>query len=1105
MAEERSTARARSGSADAPYGTPEAVRVWLLDGFWFSVGSRNIGGDEWRLKNAGNLVKLLALAKEHRLHREQASGLLWPELDARAAANNLHHALYVARRTLEPSPPPGAASSYLRLMHGRLALCPNGPLWVDVDAFEEAANTARHAREAAAYQAALYLYSGELLPQDRYEGWVEQRRAELRGLYLSLLVELAGLHEDLGEHEPAIEALSRVVAEEPTNEGAHEGLMRLYALLGRRREALGQYEHLREALFRESGTEPDAASTLLQQEIWTGAFPPSPSPAGSPSEEHPPSATAARHNLPLRRDSFVGREREAREVRRLLAMTRLMTLTGVGGSGKTRLALKVASDLAGAYLDGAWLVELAPLSETELVPQAVASALGVPEQPGRPLLQTLGDALRPRKMLLVVDNCEHLVDACARLVNALLDACPKLRILATSREPLGVPGEVLWRVPPLSLPNAGGEYSVEGLMSSEAVRLFLERAKPRLPAFELTRQNARSVGEVCRKLDGIPLAIELAAARMRVLAVDQVAERLENSLKLLTAGDRTADPRHQTLRATLEWSHELLDEPERILFRWLSVFAGGWTLEAAEGVCSGEGIGRDEVLDLLSRLVEKSLVVVEAGEEGAPRFRMLEPVRQYGHERLVESAEARATRYRHASFFLELAERADPKLEGPDQPRWLDRLDEEHDNIRAALSWLLQRADGAGMALRMCAALGDYWYLRGHIGEGRRWLEGAIVTPAPPSAARARALQRVARLAIVQGDFDRCEGAIVEGLGLEGSGLFRTGGGDSIAAELRRTLALALSVRGDLERATDLSEESLALSEGVGSVRGAMYSLFCIGTTSYVRGDVGRALPLLEEALALSREVGDPSMIASVLTQLGYTLLLDGDLERAKMLTREAATILREQNHRHFIAYTLDNFGWVALLEGDTERAATEFKEGLMLRRKIGEKESVPSNLEGLASVAGTRGEASRAARLFGAARTLREAMSVQQEFCEHALEEPYSSVARTLLDEASWEAAFAEGQAMTYDEVFEYAFSEEDPDTSDGPTPQASPAEETTSNLTRREREVALLVARGLTNRQIASELSISERTVEKHVGKILKKLGFSSRARIAVWVSQR
>jgi predicted ATPase/DNA-binding SARP family transcriptional activator/DNA-binding CsgD family transcriptional regulator/Flp pilus assembly protein TadD len=1099
--------RAAAGQQRGPgqtSGEVVAVRIWLLGGFRISVGSsRTLGEDEWHLKKAGNLLKLLALAPGHRLHREQATGLLWPELDTRAAVNNLHHALHVARRTLEPSTPADTASSYLHLRDERLALCPDGPLWVDVEVFEDAATTARHVLEAAAYRVAIDLYSGELLPQDRYEPWVEQRRAELRGLYLSLLVELAVLHEKHGEFESAIEALNRVVAGESTNEGAHARLMRLYALSGRRREALGQYEHLRETLSREFGTEPEAASTLLQQEIWTGAF--SPPFAGPPSEAPTSGEKAARHNLPQARDSFVGREHEAREVRRLLAMTRLMTLTGVGGSGKTRLALKVASDLAGAYPDGAWQVELAPLSETELVPQAVASALGVPEQPGRPLLQTLGDALRPRKMLLVVDNCEHLVDACARLVNALLDACPKLRILATSREPLGVPGEVLWTVPPLSLPNAGGESSVVGLMSSEAVRLFVERAKPRLPAFDLTRQNARSVGEVCRKLDGIPLAIELAAARMTVLAVDQVAERLENSLKLLTAGDRTADPRHQTLRATLEWSHELLDEPERILFRWLSVFAGGWTLEAAEGVCSGEGIGRDEVLDLLSRLVEKSLVVVEAGEEGAPRFRMLEPVRQYGHERLEESAEARATRYRHATFFLELAEKADPKLEGPDQPRWLDRLDEEHDNIRAALSWLLQRADGAGMALRMCAALGEYWYLRGHIGEGRRWLEGAIATPAPPSAARARALQRVARLAIVQGDFDRSEGAIVEGLGLEGSGLFRTGGGDSIAAELRRTLAQALSVRGDLERATDLSEESLALSEGVGSVRGAMISLFCIGITSYVRGDVGRALRLLEEALALSREVGDPSMIASVSTQLGYTLLLDGDLERAKMVTREAATILREQNHRHFIAFALDNLGWVALLEGDTERAATEFKEGLMLRREIGEKESAPSTLEGLASVAGTRGEARRAARLFGAARTLREAMSVQQQFGEHALEEPYSSVARTRLDEVSWEAAFAEGQAMTYDEVFEYAFSEEDPDTSDGPTPQASPAEETISNLTLREREVSLLVQRGLTNRQIASELSISESTVQNHVHKILKKLGLSSRAGIAAWAARQ
>jgi DNA-binding SARP family transcriptional activator len=362
------------------------------------------------------------------------SCLLWPDFDARAAANNLHHALYVARRTLEPSPA-GAASGYLRLRDRRLALCPDGPHWVDVDALEEAALTARHARQTAAYKAALVLYSGELLPQDRYEGWVEQRRAELRALHLSLLVELAGLYEERGEHEPAIEALGGVVAEKPTNEVAHAGLMRLYALSGRRREALGQYERLREALYRELGTEPEAASKLLQQEIWTGAFPPAPlAPAGSPPQETPSATGAVRHNLPRRRDTFVGREREGREVRRLLAMTGLLTLTGAGGSGKTRLALEVAGGLVEAYPDGAWLVELAPLSDPVLVPQAVAGALGVREIPGRSLEGTIRDHLRRQNLLLVVDNCEHLVDPVARLVEALLESCPRLRVLATSRD-----------------------------------------------------------------------------------------------------------------------------------------------------------------------------------------------------------------------------------------------------------------------------------------------------------------------------------------------------------------------------------------------------------------------------------------------------------------------------------------------------------------------------------------------------------------------------------------------------------------------------------------------------------------------------------------------
>jgi predicted ATPase/DNA-binding SARP family transcriptional activator len=612
-------------------GEPEAVRIWLLGGFRVSVGaSRSIGDDGWRLRKAGNLVKLLALASDHRLHREQATGLLWPDLDPRAAANNLHHALHVARRNLEPLTPAGAASNYLHLREERLTLCPDGPLWVDVDALEEAATMARHTLEPAAYRAALDLYPDELLPQDRYEPWVEQRRVELRELHLSLLVELAGIYEELGEYRASIEAWSRAVAEEPVHEGAHVGLMRVYALLGGRSEALGQYERLREALSREFGAEPEAAARHLQQEIWAGTFPPAPPPPseGLLSEESPSAMGVARHNLPLVRTSFVGRERETREVRRLLAMTGLLTLTGAGGSGKTRLALKVVRDLVGAYPDGVWLVELAPLSDPALVSQAVAQALAVREVPGRSLEDTLTDHLRTKNLLLVVDNCEHLVDPVAHLAEALLRSCPRLRILATSRELLGVRSEATWMVPPLSLPDVEGVPSIEVVASTEAARLFVDRTRARLPGFELTGGNAGAVGRICLKLEGIPLAIELAAARMGALATEQVAGRLEDSLKLLTSG-QTLEPRHQTLRATLDWSHDLLSEPERRLFRRLSVFAGGWTLEAAEEVSPGEGIERDQVMDLQSGLVDKSLVLAEAspGTEAELRYRLLEPVR----------------------------------------------------------------------------------------------------------------------------------------------------------------------------------------------------------------------------------------------------------------------------------------------------------------------------------------------------------------------------------------------------------------------------------------------------------------------------------------------
>src|SRR5215208_2779071 len=607
----------RARSPETPTGKkPKAVRVWLLGGFRVSVGPRAITQDAWRLRKAAALVKLLALAPGHRLHREQAMDVLWPDSGRRAASNSLRSTLHAARRVLDPD----AGSRYLVSEDESLVLCPGGSLWVDVEAFEESALSARRSRDPAAYRAAIELYAGDLLPEDRYEGWAEGRREELRQQYLALLIELARLYEEHDEHPLAIEALRKATAKEPTLEEAHVDLMRLYALSGRPERALAQYERLRDILSRGLGTQPGASSRRLRDEIAAGEFPPLlPSPTGPPREE---ALETAKHNLPAPRTSFVGREREMVELKRTLAMTRLLTLTGAGGTGKTRLALEIARDLVGVYPDGVWLVELAPLSDGDLVPQSVAGTLEVPECPGQTLTDTLVNTLADKEMLLVLDNCEHLVEAAAQLVDALLASCPRLWVLATSREPLDVDTESLWKVHPLSVPGQQEQPTAEELEVYESARLFVERALFMEQAyygssgFTLGPDNASIVAEICRRLEGMPLALELAAAWVGTLTIEQVSERLKVSLGFLKGG-RTLTSRQRTLRGAMDWSYDLLSESDQRLFKRLSVFAGGWTLEAAEAIGAGEGVEQEELLELLWGLVNKSLVVAEARAQGA--------------------------------------------------------------------------------------------------------------------------------------------------------------------------------------------------------------------------------------------------------------------------------------------------------------------------------------------------------------------------------------------------------------------------------------------------------------------------------------------------------
>jgi non-specific serine/threonine protein kinase len=722
--------------------------------------------------------------------------------------------------------------------------------------------------------------------------------------------------------------------------------------------------------------------------------PPTPyeeAPADAPSPAHPPVERPGeddgglRNNLPVAQSGFVGREREMAEVMRALSMTRLLTLTGAGGCGKTRLAVEVARDLVDAspraYPDGVWLVELASLSEGELVPGAVAAALGLREQADVPFNDALVDFLRSRRMLLILDNCEHLIEDCARLVDTLLGACENLRVLATSREALGVAGEVNWTVPSLTLPEAGARFDPENLTCYEAIELFVQRARSRLPAFELTRENATAVADVCRRLDGMPLAIELATARIGALSVEQISERLGDSLEFLKTAERTVAPRQRTLKATLAWSYELLSQEERELFGRLAVFAGGWTLEAAEAMGIGERVEAERVLDLLSGLVDKSLVVAEPGGERGPRYRMLEPVRQYALELLEEDGEAGQTRGRHAAFFVALAEEAYPKLRAAPQVEWLQRLETENGNLRGALSWALSAGE-IPTAARLGYALWPFWWIRNRQIEGRRWTEQVLLERDElPPPLRIRATIATASMAYGQGDADALPRFTAELLELS-----RAEGGDALAeAYAHAGLGLLATALGDFEVAT----------------------------------------PNLEEALPLFREAGEYGMAAQTPTWLGTILLLQGDHEGARRRFEEGLALARSLGERVSTHNALFNLAQLALAEGDYESAFLRFAEAIALSEELGDRGSIAWILEGLGVVAGARGDALRAARLLGASQALISAIGLRGHPEYHLDRDLYELVRAEVtarLGEAAFEAAMQEGRAMTPEQATEFA-----------------------------------------------------------------------------------
>ena len=852
------------------------------------------------------------------------------------------------------------------------------------------------------------------------------------------------------------------------------------------------------------------------------------------------------YTLPAQLTTLVGREQEVAAACSLLQRpeVRLLTLTGPGGVGKTHLALQVATELLPDFADGISFVPLASISDPSLIVPTIAQSLKLREAGGQSLLERLKNFLHEKRLLLFLDNFEQIIRA-ARVLTDLLETCPFLKLLVTSREVLRVRGEQEFPVLPLALPDLEHLPASEALSQYAAVDLFLQRVRSVKPDFQVTDDNAGTIAAICTRLEGFPLALELAAARVRMLSLQALLARLEHRLEVLTQGPRDVHVRQQTLRNAIAWSYNLLDPMEQRLFRWLSVFVGGPTLEAAEAVCTVLDNGEIQVLEGVSSLIDKSLlqpIEQKGGEKGESRLRMLESIREYGLECLVANGEAETVRESHARYYLKLAEQTEQDLGGPRQAVWLERLELEHDNLRAAMHWCLEQGEtgkaghSVEMPLRLGAALLRFWLIRGHWNEGLTYLERALSLSEERTAiGRAKALYATGSLALAQGDLDR-----TIALGEESLVLFRELGekrgtalslhllgraarrrGNFTAARTWNEEALALwrevgdkwgiislldisaSValeQGDYARARVLFEEGLAFWKEIGNKEGTAYSLWLLARVFLFQGDSMKAHSLLEESLNLSREIGDKGSIANAQLLLGFVTFLQGEYTAARSLFAESVALFREVGDRRGLAVGIYGLGWINLSQTDYAAAHALYKESLRMLRELDNQWFIILCVEGLAASVALQGQLAWAARLWGTAKNMRETIGLPMPPLMQTVYEQTVNTVRSGMGEEAFAAAWAEGEAMTLDQVLAAqgqsapltAPEEEHPTAS----PQGRPAVSYADGLTTREVEVLRLVAQGWTDAQVAEHLVISPRTVNAHLNSIYRKIRVTSRS---------
>ncbi len=1023
------------------------LEIRLLGQFDLRFGGQPI---EIPSRPAQSLLAYLALRPGTAYRRERLAGLLWPDATDANARSYLRQALWRIRKALE-----AAKRDYFLADDLTIVFDADAEHWLDVAVLERemtANSTIQELLECVA------VYQGELLP-GFYDEWIAPERERLQAIYEH---KMTWLLDDLVAAQRWPEALEwgeRWIALAHAPEPAYRALMLAHNGLGDVSSMAAAYQRCVDALQREFGVEPSEPTRVLYEQLSKGLGSSSPAVSQLPIGSKPP----ATDNLPRQLTTFIGREREVAEVKRLLTSTpsRLVTLTGSGGCGKTRLALQVGQELLPEFPQGVWLIELAPVADPALVTQTVAIALGLREESGRPISTTLIDYLRGRKTLLLLDNCEHLITASARLVETLLHACPDLTILASSREQLGVAGETAFRVPSLSIPDLRHGALAETLSQYEAVQLFVDRARLALPEFSVTAENTNVIAQICQRLDGIPLAIELAAARMNVLGIDQIAARLVNAFRLLTGGSRTALPRQQTLRAMMDWSYNLLSAAEQTLLRRLAVFAGGWTLEAAEAIGVDEDaagmIQSDDVLDLLTQLVNKSLVIAEEVQSDRARYRLLETIRQYAREKMLDFCDIDCVWDRHLDYFTQLAERAEPELRGPQQVLWLNRLKDEMDNLHAALDWSLDGYVEAG--LRLASALYGFTTRYGSVCALAEKLQRLLQQPEAQvrTALRAKALDAAANLISWNGELAegralaeasleiyrelgdvRGEAHCLDTLGtivclmddyqvgrplvLESLRLYRT-------LDDQEGIATALLDLGSLadnkecERAYTYLQESLAICRARGDLIGMGYALSELGLVALRQTNFVQAQRYLEEGLSVEDAVGGPD--AMILMYLGQLALRQGDYTRARAYFEQGLTLSQEAGITMIALWSTANLGYVYLREGEEEHAQATFAKVQQRFREAGSRIGVVYALEGLASLAVQQSEFERAVRLYAWADAARASIGDPRPFVEQAeVDRDYAAI-RAQISEEAVTTATVEGRAMTVEQAVAYAWEQ--------------------------------------------------------------------------------